>query len=96
MTHRFGVPCQGLRREDGLEDHTHVPLATAADLDVGWVAPGPVETGVGQDDQLAVVAGEQGLEGLVMDIGGVAIPIGHQPQLVEYHAERSVPPTIQR
>ena len=51
---------------------------------------------VDQDDQLTVVAGEQGLEGLVMDIGGVAIPNGHQPQLVEYHAERSVPPTIQR
>ena len=39
-----------------LDEHTHVPLATAADLDVGWVALGPVGAGVGQDDQLTVAS----------------------------------------
>jgi hypothetical protein len=44
---------------------------------------------VGQDNDSTVIVGEQGLEGLGGDVGGGAIPIGQQVQLVEYDAELS-------
>ena len=46
-----------------------------------------VQVCVGQDDHLAIVVCEQGLEGLVVDVGSGAIPIGHQAEPVEDDAE---------
>ena len=46
-----------------------------------------MKAGVGQHNHLSVVLGEQGQEGLVVDIGSGAIPIGNQAPLVLYDAE---------
>ena len=46
-----------------------------------------MEAGVGQDDHLTIIVGQQGMKGLVVDVAVCAVPIGHQAQLVEHHAE---------
>ena len=87
MSHHLAAPYRGHHGEGGFHRHAHVPLSPSADLDVGRVAFGAVKAGIGQDNHPSVVVFQQVSEGLVMNVGGSAVPIGDQAQLVDHDAE---------
>ena len=69
MSHHLAAPYCGHHGKGGFHCHAHVPLSPSADLDVGWVAFGPVKAGVGQDNHPSVVVFQQVSEGLVVRTG---------------------------
>ena len=87
MPHLLAAPHRSHHGKGSFHDHPHVPLSPSADFHVGWVALGPVKPSVGQDDHRIVVAGQQGLKPLVVDVGGGAIPGDDLAQLVDDDGE---------
>lgn len=87
MSHHFAAPYGSHHGKGGFHSHPHVPLSPSADLDVGRVALGAVKSGVGQDDHPSVVVLQKVSEGLVVNVGSSAVPIGDQAQLVDHDAE---------
>lgn len=79
----LGVADQREHGEGGLHEHTVVPGAAWADLEVGWSAPRASERGIGAHDHPFGEAGDEGMGGAVVGVGGLRAPGAHQPPLVE-------------
>jgi len=73
--------------EGGLDEHTVVPGAARADLQVRGVALLTPKGGVGEHNHALSEAGDEGMEGAVVGVGGVRAPGAHQAPLVEDHAK---------
>lgn len=73
--------------QNGFNQHTVVPKATSADLQVRRVALFLVEVRVRQHQHLSVRLGNQRLELTVVGVCGFASPGANQPKAVEHQAQ---------
>jgi len=80
--------------EGGLDEHVVVPGAAWAALQIGQIALLAPERGVGEDDHALGEAGDEGVEGAVVDVGGIRPQAHTNPHLLS--TTPSLPPTIQR
>src|SRR5437867_3708661 len=64
----------GAHRQDHFYQHPRVPVATRTDFHVGRIASRGMETGIGQDNHLAVTLGNQRSKMGVVDLGGGTVP----------------------
>jgi hypothetical protein len=87
MAHFLAMEDRGEHRQHRFHQHPCIPGTTWTDFHVGRITSRCMETGVGQDNHLAVKLGNQGLKMRVVDVGGGAIPGTDQAPLVQDKTE---------
>jgi hypothetical protein len=87
MAHFLAMKHGCEHRQDGFDQHPRVPSAMRTDLQVGGVAGLGMETSIGQDHQLAIKLGNQGVKMRIVDVGSRAVPGTNQAPLVQDAAE---------
>src|SRR5438105_7443926 len=78
---------RGEHREHRFYQHPGIPGPTRTDLHIGGIAGRGMETGICQDNHLAVKLGNQGLKMRVVDVGCGAVPGTDQAPLVQDETE---------
>lgn len=94
MHHLFEMAHLGQHRQDGLNQHPIVPLAAAAQLQVGWIAGFGMEAGIPQDHTVMPKEVNHGMKPGVVGIRRCPNPADDAPTWLMIR--HSLPPTIQR
>lgn len=83
MSHVLDVTDGVQHGNHSFHHHSHVPLTSFAHQHIGRVARLEIEAMVGKHSHTLLELSYHRLEGRVMHISGLAIPLCHQPPLVE-------------
>ena len=78
---------QGEHRQDRLDQHTVLPLATLTQFEVGGIPLRGMKAGIAQDNHLLFKLPDEPLKGVIGDIGGGTRPPHNQPPLIEQETE---------
>ena len=83
VVHLLHVQHALANREEGLDEHSLVPLSLATNLEIGRVAFSGVEATVGQHDHLGLKALDKAPEDGVVAVGATATYAHDLPELIE-------------
>ena len=94
MAHLCELADHRHHRQDGFNDHPHIPVPARTDVQIHGISLFSMKPGIAQDDHLVFTRVNQGLKGR---IGTLAVS---QPQATTsphwFSSRHNVPPTIQR
>src|SRR6266849_1472768 len=87
MQHFLQMTYPRQHRQDRLHQHSRIPEAAVTELEVGGIPLLGMESGITQDNHLAVEGFNQRMEGGVRGISPGTVPGDHQAQLVKEQTE---------
>lgn len=87
VSHLLGVGDDGQHGVGGLHQHSDVPVAPGADLQIGRVALRRVEAAVAQQDATLLEGLDEGVEPRVVGVGGRPSPADDLARMVEGQAQ---------
>ena len=96
MTDLLEMTDQGQHRKHGLDQHAVVPGPARAEFEVGRIALGSVEAGIGQDDHAVLEPLNQGMKPGIVGVGRRAEPTDDFTPLIDQQTQLTAddPPMI--
>jgi hypothetical protein len=87
MAHFLAMEDRREHRQHRFNQHPRVPGATRTDFHIGRIAGFGMETGIREDNHLAVKLGNEGVKMRVVDVGGGTVPGTNQAPLIQDETE---------